>query len=250
MAVGLQNIRLLTESRQRSEQLQMVSGFVQSLQQSLDMAHVMKTVLNDSQHVIPVEWVQVLVYDSRLNGLREFALYALYRLSVNHIDLDKGPLLSLGDRTPAAHVSDTSRASWELPESASNIRSLLVAPMRSLTRSVGMFNVGTKPLGIFSVGHTRPFAYNETDAIVFQQMTDQLATAIENALLYDRNQREARDEALINDIAVRLQQQSHVENMLHIVVNDLGQALGARRARIRLGTEAPPIPHGDNDAVE
>ncbi len=194
---------------------------------------------------------QILIYDNRLNRLREVALYALYRLSENHIDLGKGPLLTLGDRMPATrawknqallHVSDTSRASWELPESASNVRSLLVAPMRSPTR----------PLGIFSVGHTRPFAYSETDAIVFQQMTDQLATAVENALLYDRNQREARDEALINDIAVRLQRESQVESMLHIVVNDLGQALGARRARIRLGTEAltRPLLDGDQDTVE
>ncbi len=57
MAVGLQNIRLLNESRQRSEQMQMVSSFVQSLQQGLDMDSVMKTVLNESQHVIPIEWI-------------------------------------------------------------------------------------------------------------------------------------------------------------------------------------------------
>ena len=248
MDVGLQNIRLLNESRRRSEQLQRVSGFVQALQHSLDMESVMKTALSESRHVIPVEWMQVLLYDIGLHNLREIALYALYRLSENHIALDSGPLLSLGERMPSTrawknqallHVSDTSRASWELPPSADNIRSLLVAPMRSRT----------KQLGIICVGHTRPFAYSETDAIVFQQMTDQLSTAVENALLYDRNQREARDEALINNIAVRLQQQTQVEDMLYIVVNDLGQALGARRARIRLGTTAL-VQSSPDDAVQ
>jgi GAF domain-containing protein len=86
------------------------------------------------------------------------------------------------------------------------------------------------------MGHARPFAYSETDVIVFQQLTDHLATAIENATLYAKSRRGAYNEALVNNIAVRLQQQGDIEDMLHITASDLGKALGARRARIRLGT--------------
>jgi GAF domain-containing protein len=69
-------------------------------------------------------------------------------------------------------------------------------------------------------------------------MINQLAVAIENAEAYRQSQRVAQNEALINDIATHFQQHSAVEDMLHIAVDELGRALGARRARIRLSMQA------------
>lgn len=251
MIVGLQNIRLLNESRRRSDQLQQLSGFAQALQFSLEIPAVLRTALDETQHILPVEWLQILLHDGAADSLREAALFSLHSPTESHLLVDKGPSIALGERMLATrawknqaflHVSDASRASWVLAPSAAGLRSWLVAPLRS----------SNKHLGIASLGHSQPFAYSETDGIVFQQMADQLATAIDNALLYERNQRGARNEALINNIAGRLQQQTEVARMLESVAKDLGTALGARQARIRLGTQysdAAPV-HEPQDAVD
>lgn len=46
-----------------------------------------------------------------------------------------------------------------------------------------------------------------------------------------------RQKALVNDISNQLQQQSDMEQVLAITLNELGKALGAKRARIRLMPE-------------
>ena len=82
--------------------------------------------------------------------------------------------------------------------------------------------------------------FEQVQPFLFRQMTDQLAVAIENAEAYTQSQRQARNEALVNDIATRLQRQTDVQSMLDITLSEMGKALGARRARIRLATPADP----------
>src|SRR5690606_34951185 len=103
-------------------------------------------------------------------------------------------------------------------------RSLMIAPIR----------VRDRLLGIVNIGSLHPNAYTETDIAVFQQMVNQLATALENAEAFAHSQRVAKNEALINDISAQLQQQMDMQRMLNVTLNELGAALGARRGRIRL----------------
>ena len=205
--------------------------------------------MTESRKIIPLEWIQVLLLDGETDSLREAALYSLYHQADNHVTPTNGTVITLDNGSPLSHVwknqallhvSDTSRAAWVLGRHASSLRSLVVIPLRT----------ARKRLGIISLGHARPFVYSETDAIVLQQLSDQVATAIDNASLYAQSRRGAHNEALINDIAIRLLQQSDIEDMLQIAAIDLGKALGARRARVRLGArprvETPPS--GENGA--
>jgi GAF domain-containing protein len=91
-------------------------------------------------------------------------------------------------------------------------------------------------LGVVSVGCIKPNIYSETDVAVFRQMVNQLAVAIENAEAFAQSQRVAKNESLVNDISTQLQRQLDIHSMLDVTVNELGRALGARRARIRLGS--------------
>lgn len=107
------------------------------------------------------------------------------------------------------------------------MRSVMVAPIRSRGRL----------LGTVTVACLLPYSYSVTDQPIFQQMINGLAVAIENAEAYTQSQRAARNEALINEIATHFQQHTAVEDMLQIAISELGQALGARRARIRLSLD-------------
>ena len=106
-------------------------------------------------------------------------------------------------------------------------RSAMIAPLRSRGRLIGTV----------SIGAYRPYGYADADQAIFRQMLNQFALAIENAEAYTQSQRIARNEALINEIAIHFQQHSDLEDMLQIAVEELGKALGARRGRIRLALQ-------------
>jgi GAF domain-containing protein len=231
VVVGLQNIRLPAESQRRSEQLQRVNQFSQTLQSTLDMSVILETALNEIHQIIPVERMTIALLDPAVNALRTVALYAN---SENYLTLTNGvPVQLQGSLVGRAwengrllHIPDIVQETGVAADDVRELRALLVTPLAGRSAA----------LGIISVGHSQAHIYGETDIIVFQQMIGLLSAAIENASTFARSQRQARNEALVNDIATQLQHQVELDDMLQIAANDLGRALGARRARIRLGT--------------
>ncbi len=229
VVVGLQNLRLLAESRRRSEQLQRVSDLAQTIQANLDLEVVLRTALTESQAIIPIEQMMIALYDKEQGALRQVAQYVDGEREVTpnsgqEVAISDPLIGEVWDTQQSLHIADTSEREITTPHIAAG--SLLVTPLRARGN----------PVGIVQVGHRQPHIYTEADVIVFQQMIGQLAAAIENAMVYERTQRQAQNEALVNNISSRLQQQVEIEDMIKLVVSDLGDALGARRARIRLGT--------------
>lgn len=114
---------------------------------------------------------------------------------------------------------------WKHPKEQA-LQTVLAQPLSS----VGVM------LGVMEIGHHQPSAYNTVDITTFQQMSNQLAIALSNAEAYAQSQKLARNKSLANDIITRIQQQPDVKSILEVTVHELGQALKARRGRIRLGT--------------
>jgi GAF domain-containing protein len=229
VVVGLQNIRLLNEAQRQAARLQRASTFGQSLQSTLDLTAILETALTEGGQILPVDRMSVALVGDEDGVLRTIAMYAN---GENYLTLSNGaPVLNPGsiiartwEREEFLYIPDTAQngENVEIPE----VRSLMIMPMI----------LGTQSLGIVTVGCERPYAYSETDAAVFRQMAGQLAAAVENAAAFARSQRIAKNEGLVNDISVQLQQQLDIQGMLSVAANELGRALGARRARIRLGT--------------
>ena len=73
------------------------------------------------------------------------------------------------------------------------------------------------------------------DRSVLSQLANQLASILEKTTADIQNQRQAQNKILANEIALQLQQQMNMDSLLNTTVTELGKALGAKRARIRLG---------------
>jgi two-component system NtrC family sensor kinase len=200
----------------------------------LKLDTILGIVLGESRAMIPLDRMSIALYDTRQGKLRIVGQYDEGKTS---IDIENGAFISttgtfvgqVWETQEMVSIPDTR----ELPILASRpqqdltTRSVMVAPIRSRGRL----------LGTVTVGCLLPYSYGDTDQPIFQQMINQLAVAIENAEAYTQSQRAARSEALINEIATHFQQHSAVEDMLQIAISELGQALGARRARIRLSLD-------------
>lgn len=236
VAIGLQNLRLLADAQRRAAQLQYIAAFSQAVQATLDLAQVFEVALKESVNVLRLDYIAIIMYDPAPGRLRLTAQRIEDQLSV---DLNSGVIIPQAGTTAGKvwetrslyHTSDLSREAHLKHPTHSDLRSLLIAPIFSRGLMLGMVEVGCFAAHV----------YNETDIAVFQQMVNQLGIAIENAEAYSQSQKLAQNKALVNEIATQLQQQAEMESILQVTVQELGKALGARRARVRLGT----APNGD-----
>jgi GAF domain-containing protein len=92
-------------------------------------------------------------------------------------------------------------------------------------------------IGAMTIQSTKPAAFSEEDITTLQTMADQVANAIENARLLEETQYLAQRERTISQITSKLRSALNLETILQTTVQELGQALGASEAIVRLGTE-------------
>lgn len=231
LAVSLQNVRQLTSTREQAEQLQKLAEFGQTIQTKLDVMSIIETVLTRLGNLIPVEKIRFLLYEPATSRLKVVARY-----EDNTAKTFNEPIIL--SENSAAGRAWSQRQMVHLPE-------LQVEP--GLTSIVDGGSVLAMPifsrgvaLGLIEVAHRTIFVYKDTDLLIFQQVVNQTGVAVENADAYSQSQRLAQSKALVNEIGSQLQQQIDLDSVLSVTVKELGRALNARRARIRLGTEIAP----------
>ena len=121
-----------------------------------------------------------------------------------------------------------------LPET----RSEMALPLISRGRVIGALTVqGVEPRA-FCPWAKRPRAFSDEDISVLQTMADQVANAIENARLLQETERLAHRNQLVSEVSVKLRSALDLEGVLRTTVRELGLALGASEAVIRLGAPA------------
>jgi GAF domain-containing protein len=81
------------------------------------------------------------------------------------------------------------------------------------------------------------------DLALIQEVGERFGLAAENTRLFERSQRIAQREALVNEIGVRLQASNNIEATLAEAARSLKQSLRADKVAIRLGT--PPDGNGN-----
>jgi GAF domain-containing protein len=233
IGVSLQKLRLLESSRRQVEQMQRMTTFSQAVQSTLDLHTILATILQEAPHVVALDYLSVLLYDRDAAYIRQVA-----RLmeTVPHIELP-GTLLT-PNIDSLAHKSwtdqetvrvDDMKETWDWQHPYRNTyRTLLSTPITS----------GASRRGVLQIGALRASAYSESDEAALRQMCNQIAIVLDNAEAFEHSQRIARHKALANQISARLQEQMDIEGILSTTVNELGRAVGAKHARIRLGLQA------------
>lgn len=100
--------------------------------------------------------------------------------------------------------------------------------------------VGDELLGVLDVQSEKLDAFTEEDANIQMTLASQIATALQNIQTYERTQKRAELESLVNVIGQRVQRSSSIEETLQIAIRELGTAIGAKRvkASIKPATES------------
>lgn len=115
--------------------------------------------------------------------------------------------------------------------------------------------VGDRIIGVLDVQSRQPSAFSGTDLEALQTLSDQIAVAVENNRLFARQQHILQLEELVLALTTKIHQTFNPETILESAALQLGRALGARRAVVRLHPpegatpdEPPALPPGNGQS--
>jgi GAF domain-containing protein len=98
--------------------------------------------------------------------------------------------------------------------------------------------LGGRVLGVMAVqSYTTPRLYDEHDRDLLTAVASQAAIALQNARLFGEAQRRAQRERQIYEITTKLRRSPDIATILQTAVDELGHALRADRALVRLGVK-------------
>lgn len=227
-AIGLSRLRLLADTRRRADQLEHIARLGQAMQSTQDLGVILREVILETLQMLPIDQMSIALYEPGQAMLRTVAEY---NSGQTQIDMNSTHMLEISGQVSRAwlkrelvYIPDIQVSEYALATDV-EAHSWAIVPIVSRVRA----------LGILSFGSSHVAAFSTTDLAVVQQLASQLAATLDNLEAFAQSQRIAQNEALVNTISTRLQQQLDVSNMLDVTVHELGRALGARRARIRLG---------------
>lgn len=238
ITLSLQKIRLLAEAQQKATQLEQLTEFGQALRAYLTIPRILSTTLEYCPRVINADYVAVLLYDRASNSLQQNASFLH---GDNNISVQAKPLTeednSIALTAWSSHELvkvDNLQADWEWKHKLNReLQSIVAIPL----------SLAGVTQGVLEVGSAEANHFNQTDVTTLRQISNQLAIALSNATAYAQSQHLARNKIQANDIVSKLQEQVDVNDILATTVQELGKVLGARRARIRLGS---PASEGDS----
>lgn len=106
--------------------------------------------------------------------------------------------------------------------------------------------LGNRVLGVLDVQHNVVNGLGIQDSDVLESIASQAAIALQNAASFQAAQRSAEQEALLNSITQKIQRTTSINTALQVAVRELGHALGAPQAQIRLSA----APQNDSSRSE
>jgi len=233
--IASERLALLEESRRQTTRLQAITAFGQSVQATQNIEDILDLALNTLSQLLAFDHAEILGYDRSSKRLRLMAQQSFGRREVISgaglaIDLEQdSSIRRVWGSRQVLKVDDLE--TWQgFHPMYGKLLSIVALPVA----------LSGRYLGVVEVGSAKRHAFGDDDVNALLQMTNQLAVAISNADAYRQSQMTAATKTLINNISTRIQQQTEVESILTTAARELGQALRAKRVRLRLSSYADP----------
>ena len=226
-AIAIENAHLFEAERKQRRKAETLHRTALALTTSLDRNQVIERILAQLQEVVPYDsaLVQILQGDrlviiggqgfpnvQELLGI-SFPVYGdnPYREVMRTLE----PCIL--EDAPATHAAFTQE-----PLAQIAIRCWLGVSML----------IGKRPVGMITLGKCQPGFYTEEDASVAQAFAAQAAIAIENASLFEEQERRVAHLRAISEVGRDIASVLNPDKLLHCVVNLLVDVLGYNYANI------------------
>ncbi len=257
-ALALETARQYAEEQRRVAELEVVNRISQAASQMLRPESLFRIVHSQISQVLgDTDMIVALVEPERDRLTFPYAVdrgqlvampqRPLETGMLGHVVHSRQPLLLFEDtlqqagmlghvvhsRQPLLLIEDTLQQAGMLgiSEPGSIPRSWLGVPMLSGEQVVGVLCLKDDDA---------EHRYSEDDLALMSTIAGQVATALENFRLLDQVQRTARRERLIHEISSKVRRSADIQGILETAAREVGRALNATRASVRLGETDKP----------
>lgn len=211
LALALENARLFEETQRRAAQLATASEVARDSTSILDVNQLLSETVNLISEQFNFYHVGVFLLDDR----NEYTVLRAASSEGGQRMLEQGHKLPVGKVGIVGHVAATGepRIALDVGQDAMHF----VNPDLPDTRSeMGLpLKVRERVIGVLDVQSTEEAAFSDEDVGVLQTLTDQLASAIANARLFQEVRADATRRALINEVQQAAAASLDSDELLH-----------------------------------
>lgn len=98
--------------------------------------------------------------------------------------------------------------------------------------------LGEEVLGVLDVQQNSTNSLDDNDVDLLQSIATQVAIALRNARLYAEIQRQADQEALLNDISQKILRTTDMNSALQVAIRELGRATNVAQVKVKFNAPA------------
>jgi len=234
VGLALESARQYAEEQRRVGELEVVNRVAQAVSQLLRLDSLFRVVHAQMSQVLPQTDLAIGLYDPATDQVA-------YPFWSEDNEVSERRLAPVGNDM-AAYVLRT-RQPLTLTEDLAGQAAIfgIDLPDRPPLSWMGApLLAGESLLGLIAVQDRRQEArFTEDDSALLATISSQVATAIQNNRLLEETQRTARRERLIHEITSKMRRSPDMRSILDTTAREVGRALNASRATVRLG-EKPP----------
>ena len=220
-AVAIENARLYEETRRRAEELATLEGIAHELTTTLDYQRVLDLVLDKALAATSASIGLVAVFDRRSDGLlvltsRGFPPEFVERYRHTSWRVERGIVGRVARTGESVLVPDVTRDADYHSVVAEVIRSELVVPIRLEGRVMGVLDLESTELG----------GFDRDDQRFIEHLAKHASVAMENARLFQSEQKRASQLTVVNQVARRIASILDLDPLLHEVVQAIQVGFG------------------------
>jgi GAF domain-containing protein/HAMP domain-containing protein len=228
MAGGIQNVRLLNQSRQSTLQLQTAAEIARDISSSLNLDELLSRAVNLIRERFNFYHASIFLLDLHSE-------YAIIREATGEAGAQlkrMGHKLGVGSKSIVGYVSG--RGETLIVNDTMKDATYFANPILPDTRSEAAIplKVGERILGVLDVQSTQPYAFNEENLRTLEILADQLAVAVVNTELFAETQEHLSEHRLLHHITTSAASGATLEEALETTVKGLQVTLGGDRVAI------------------
>jgi nitrate/nitrite-specific signal transduction histidine kinase len=204
----------------RTQELATLNAIAASVNESLDLDQTLNRALDEMLHLLELEVGEIRLLDRKRKVL---VIRTQRGLSPEFIrQTDRRPLtetlpgrvLLSGQPIIYEDVLEHPSETWARQE---GLRAIVICPLQAKERQLGTLSLGTRRA-------PRPFSQNERELL--RAVSDQVGVAIENAQLFEIEQRRVEQLQVINEVGQRIASILSVDELLEEIVHLVKKTLG------------------------
>jgi signal transduction histidine kinase len=231
-AIAIENARLYQAEKRRRRDAEVLRQTALALTSALDRNQVIGRILSQLQEVVPYDNASVqLLQGNRLVIIGGRGFPNLEEILGISFPVDGDNPNREVMRTLSPFILEDAPAVYDdfrrEPHAQANIHSFLGVPML----------IGKRPVGMIALGKCQPGFYTKEHAHLAQAFAAQAAIAIENARLFEEEERRSAQLAAISEVARDITSLLDLDKLLHRVVESLVETFGYYYANVLIVDE-------------